>query len=101
MRQSSDFVSLNVFETLRRLGERVRVARKAQKLSLSDLERSCRIHRTTLGRLERGEPGVSISVLLTVLEHLGVLSDLELVLSTPEQPKRKREAAKPTLFTDF
>lgn len=101
MRHDQSFTPFPVLETAERLGERIRKARKAQKLSLVQLEKNCRIHRTTLGRLERGEPGVSLGVFLTVLESLQELSDVELILSQPDKPKHKRVASPPVLKRDF
>jgi ribosome-binding protein aMBF1 (putative translation factor) len=101
MRQESDFTSLQVREFASRLGERIRLARKARKLSLQRLEQMCRIHRTTLGRLERGDTGVSLGVFLTVLESLKELSDVELILSQPQALKDKRKASTPILDADF
>jgi len=101
MRHESTFISLAVIETVQRLGERIRLARKARKQSLSQLEQVCRIHRSTLGRLERGDPGVSLGVFLTVLEALQELPDVELVLSHPETSRHKRAVAKPVLERDF
>lgn len=101
MRHESTFTSLAVIEVVQRLGERIRLARKARKQSLSQLEQICRIHRTTLGRLERGDPGVSLGVFLTVLEALQELPEVELVLSHPGTPKHKRAATKPVLERDF
>jgi transcriptional regulator with XRE-family HTH domain len=101
MRHDPDFTSLAIKETASRLGERVRRARKARGLSLMQLEDQCRIHRTTLGRLERGELGSSLSVLLTVLEALQELSDIELILSQPDTPKHKRAVLPPVLSRDF
>lgn len=101
MRQNSHFASNLVADGARRLGERLRRARKAQKLSLSDLERICRIHRTTLGRLERGDLGVSIGVLLGVLEAINELADVELVLSKPDTPEYRRGVNVPILNQDF
>lgn len=101
MRQESDFTSLQVREFASRLGERIRLARKARKLSLQRLEQMCRIHRTTLGRLERGDTGVSLGVFLTVLESLKELSDVELILSQPQELKDKRKTSTPILDADF
>jgi transcriptional regulator with XRE-family HTH domain len=101
MRQPNSFTSSSVRESLVDLGRRIRLARKARKLSLTDLENICRIHRTTLGRLERGEEGVSVGVFLTVLEALNELADIELLLSKPEMPKHLRSAPKPVLEQDF
>jgi transcriptional regulator with XRE-family HTH domain len=101
MRQETDFTSLQVREFSARLGERIRLARKARKLSLQELERMCRVHRTTLGRLERGDTGVSLGVFLTVLESLKELSDVELILSQPQTPKDQRKPTIPILDADF
>jgi len=101
MRQKSEFASTVVTDVAVRLGERLRLARKAQGLTLSDVERLCRIHRTTLGRLERGELGVSLGVLLGVLEVLGELADIELLLSQAVTPKHQRQVATPLLEQDF
>jgi transcriptional regulator with XRE-family HTH domain len=101
MRQESTFTSLAVIEIIQRLGARIRRARKARKQSLSQLEQICRIHRTTLGRLERGDPGVSLGIFLSVLEALQELPEIELILNQPETPKHLRMATKPILDRDF
>lgn len=101
MRQNIDLASSTVTERARQLGERLRRARKAQKLTLADLERICRIHRTTLGRLERGEIGVSMGAFLSVLEALNELSDIELIVSQPETPKHRRTVSPPVLEQEF
>lgn len=84
MRHNPDYNSTAVLEVLGRLGERIRKTRKMQKRSLVELENTCRIHRQTLARLERGDPGVSLGVALTVLEALRKLADIELVVSQPD-----------------
>jgi|SRR5471032_498372 len=101
MRHNFDFATISVTEVAIRLGERVRLARKAQRLTLLDLERLCRIHRTTLGRLERGDLGVSVGLLLSVLETLGELADVELLLSQPSKLKHQRTPNTPILEQEF
>ena len=101
MRQKSPLLPLAVTEANKRLGERIRRARKVHKLTLLDLENRCRIHHTTIGRLERGDAGVSLGVFLTVLHSLEELSDIELILTQPEKPKHKRGCAIPILVGDF
>jgi transcriptional regulator with XRE-family HTH domain len=101
MRQKRDFATPAITESMLRLGERIRTARKARRLTLSDLEQRCRIHRTTLGRLERGELGVSVEVLLTVLEALDELADVELLLSQPDKPGHQRTTGVPVLEQEF
>ena len=101
MRQNFDLASHPARESAQRLGERIRRARKAQQLTLTDLERMCRIHRTTLGRLERGDLGVSIGTLLSVLEALNELADMELILSLADTPKHQRPIHLPVLNQEF
>lgn len=84
MSRSAQFHSQPALDAGMRFGDRLRRARKAQKRTLADLELSTRIHRQTLARLERGDPTVSIGVLLTVLESLGELADVELLVGNPE-----------------
>ncbi len=101
MRQKADFTSAAVLDALASLGARIRRVRRARKLSLTDLEQMTRIHRSTLGRLEQGDAGVSIGVFLTVLESLQELSDIALLVSHPETPRHLRVAAPPELDQDF
>jgi transcriptional regulator with XRE-family HTH domain len=101
MRLKAAFLSYSVTVTLANLGARIRRTRKARKLSLTRLEQITRIHRTTLGRLERGDPGVSIGSFLAVLEALQELADTELLLSQAEIPKQRREPSPPDLDQDF
>lgn len=101
MRHNIEFSTASVVDSALRLGERIRLLRKARRLTLSQLEGMCRIHRTTLGRLERGELGVSVGVLFIVLETLGELADIELLISQPEEPRHSRSIARPVLAQDF
>lgn len=102
MRQDkSAFVSTGVKGSAERLGERIRRARKSKRISLEQLEKMCRVHRSTLGRLERGDVSVSLAIILMVLEALHELSDVELLLSQPEMPKHERSVAPPTLDREF
>lgn len=100
MRQERDFTSESCKEALARLGERIKRARRAKKLSQGDLEAICRVHRSTLTRLEQGDPGVSLGVFVLVLEALRETGDLELLLSQPEV-SNKRKVARPQLDRDF
>lgn len=101
MRHINEFSTAAVSESAVRLGQRIKLLRKARSLSLAQLEEKCRIHRTTLGRLERGELGVSTGVLLTVLEMLGELADIELLISQPQTPAHQRSPSAPVLEQDF
>lgn len=101
MRHDQTFNSIAVQSAAQRLGERIRTARKAQKRSLVDLESACRVHRQTLTRLERGDPGVSIGVFLSVLEALRELSSVELLVSQPDTPTHLRSGVNVPLERDF
>jgi transcriptional regulator with XRE-family HTH domain len=100
MRHNPEYHSAAVQEASRRLGERIRLARKVQKRSLVELEEICRVHRQTLSRLERGDPGVSFGVILSVLEALRKLSDVELLVSQPGSLQDQRPNL-PPLERDF
>jgi hypothetical protein len=54
-----------------------------------------------LGRLELGDPGVSIGNFLAVLEALQELPDIELLVSRPETPRHLRTAPTPFVDQDF
>lgn len=101
MRHNQAFNSFAVHGAAQRLGERIRTARKAQKRSLVDLERTCRVHRQTLGRLERGDPGVSLGVFLSVLEALRELPSVELLVHQPDTPTHLRAGVNSPLERDF
>jgi len=45
---------------LQHLGDRIRDLRTARKLTQADLADKCRLHRTFIGSVERGERNVSI-----------------------------------------
>ncbi|MBI9077888.1 MAG: helix-turn-helix transcriptional regulator [Desulfatibacillum sp.] len=47
------------------LGERVRIARKRRGLTMAEMASRMYVSRLTLTRLEKGEPGISLSVLAT------------------------------------
>lgn len=100
MHQHTDFTSLAVQESIQRFGTRIRAARKARKLSLQAMEDICRVHRTTIGRLERGDSGVSLATAFTILEALERLSDVELLVCQPESRTQAKPRA-PNLDRDF
>ncbi|MYN26959.1 helix-turn-helix domain-containing protein [Duganella levis] len=101
MRHNQTFNSFDVQNAAQRLGERIRAARQAQKRTLVDLEKTCRVHRQTLARLERGDPGVSLGVFLSVLEALRELSSIELLVSQPDTPVHMRSEFQVPLERNF
>jgi transcriptional regulator with XRE-family HTH domain len=72
-----------VGEAILRIGERVRLARTRRGITQSEMAERMFVTRKTLFRLERGEPGVSLSVLASALWVLGLDSGLQ-ALAHPE-----------------
>ncbi len=56
---------------LQQLGEAIRLKRQFKKMTLLDISMSIGAHRTTIGRLEQGDPAISIGILYQVLKILG------------------------------
>lgn len=61
---------------LKELGENIKLARKRRRLSLQQVAERADIARSTLGLIEKGSPGVSMSSYLQVLFVLGLEKDL-------------------------
>jgi transcriptional regulator with XRE-family HTH domain len=57
---------------LQRLGERLRELRAARGLTQAELGEACRLHRTFIGSVERGERNISILNLRHICNVLGV-----------------------------
>ncbi len=66
---------------LAQLGERIRLARRRRKLSTLVVAQRAGISRTTVYKVEAGEPGVTLGTYLRVLATLGLDSDLNAVAS--------------------
>ena len=67
----------NVSQRVKELGHRIRLARTRRKLSIVDLAAKAGIDRNTLGALELGKPGVSISAYVMTLWALGLEHTLD------------------------
>ncbi len=90
-----------VMRALRKLGHDVRDARRRRRIPMSILAERASISRTTLNKVEKGDPGVCLGIYATVLFILGMidrladLADLEhdaigLELDEEHLPKRIR-----------
>jgi len=97
---------LPVKRTLKKLGADLADARKRRRISTSTMAQRAMISRTTLVKVEKGEPGVSIGVIATVIFILGMtdrLADLVdashdrlgLDLESEKLPKRISSSRKP------
>lgn len=61
---------------LKRLGHDLRIARLQRKISVADLSVRAGSSASTIGRLEKGDPGVAIGTLAGVLVALGLSNRL-------------------------
>lgn len=68
---------IDVRDTLRRLGERITIARKAAELRQVDLADRAGVSRSTLVEVEKGSPYVAMGNYLAVLWALNVLDDID------------------------
>lgn len=95
---------------LRKLGRDVRDARRRRRIPVAVMAERASISRTTLSKVEKGEPGVSLGAYATVLfvlglaERLGDLADpgtdaLGLALDEERLPQRIRRPRKPAQGT--
>ncbi|BBO74348.1 transcriptional regulator [Desulfosarcina widdelii] len=71
-----DGLPLAVKQKLTEVGQQIRLARKRRKMTMQDLAGRMFVTRKTLGRLESGDPGVSLGVLAAALLALGLENDL-------------------------
>lgn len=64
-------------EILKKLGDRIRMARDMQKITQEELAERAGLHRTYIGMIERGEKNITILSLEKVSKALGLsLSNL-------------------------
>lgn len=96
---------LPVRRALRKLGRDIRDARLRRRISAAVVAERASISRTTLFKLEKGEPGVSVGIMATVLFVLGMddrlaqLADIRhdehgLALDEERLPQRIRRKGK-------
>jgi transcriptional regulator with XRE-family HTH domain len=98
-----------VLKHITELGQHVRTARVRRRMSTEDFAQACGIGRRTLYRIESGDPGITLSVFLSVLWKLGLLDTLRdvanpdtddhgKILEAASRPQRVRA---PTSDNDF
>ena len=99
-------------ESIKELGNRVRLARTRRGMSIAELAAKAGINRNTLNALELGRPGVALGAYITVLWALGLDKTLEGVaqpdadthgktLEASRRPERVRKSQKLTDEYDF
>ena len=103
MRRQDSIGPIPVKRALRKLGQDIRDARRRRRIPVEIMAERAPISRTTLNKVEKGDPGVSMGIYARVLFVLGmaerlanladVTSDaLGLALEEAELPQRIRRA---------
>ena len=104
--RSSVVLPIPVRHALRKLGHDIRDARRRRRIPVALAAQRASISRTTLVKIEKGEPGVAFGIYATVLLVMGMverLADLAdpkndavgLQLEAEHLPQRIRGARKP------
>lgn len=93
---------------LSELGERLRLARKRRKLSNAVVAQRAGVSRTTVYKVEAGDPGATLGAYIRVLAVLGLEGDLNLLaaddrigrklqdLALEPSPDARRRKARPS-----
>jgi DNA-binding XRE family transcriptional regulator len=97
-------------EALAQLGEHIRMARKRRQWTIAELAKKIGVSSPTIIALEKGEPTVSVGVLVSTLWTLGLETELRYLtnpndiegirLMNTRLPKKIR-TSKRTLDNDF
>lgn len=74
--KSQAALPIPVCRALRKLGADIRDARRRRRIPTAVLAERAFISRTTLNRVEKGDPGVSVGIYATVLFVLGLTDRL-------------------------
>ena len=102
--QLSSRAPVPVTRALRKLGHDIRDARRRRRIPVAILAQRASISRTTLNKVEKGDPGVSLGIYATILFVLGLTQgladladaradDVGLALEEERLPKRIRTRA--------
>lgn len=105
-RPAAAVLPLPAMRALRKLGQDMRDARRRRRIPVALMAERASISRTTLSKVEKGEPGVSMGIYATVLfvlglsEGVGDLADARtdavgLQLEEERLPKRIRQPRRP------
>jgi len=74
------------------LGDRLRKARLRRKLPSTLVAKRIRVSRSTLSRLENGDPSVSLATVLRLLSVYGLDPDIEVLAADDELGRRLQDA---------
>jgi len=75
-RQTSKGLPLPVQRVLRKLGRDIRDARLRRRIPTTIMAERASVSRTTLNKVEKGDPGVSLGIYATVLFVLGLVDGI-------------------------
>lgn len=70
--RSGPGLPLPVVRALRKLGQDIRDARRRRRIPTATMAQRASISRTTLGKVEKGDPGVQLGIYATILFVLGL-----------------------------
>ena len=76
--------SLNATRALEKLGRDINLARRRRRMSIEDFSERTGISPATIGRLEKGDPGVSIGAVAMAFVALGELKRISNLLDTSQ-----------------
>jgi transcriptional regulator with XRE-family HTH domain len=85
-RTKGSAVHPSVERGIAKLGDDLSFARRARQISTTDMAARMGISRSTLHRLEAGDPGVSLNTLAMALSVLGLFDRLIDLVAEPESP---------------
>jgi transcriptional regulator with XRE-family HTH domain len=88
----------SIRDGLKKLGQDITRARKRKGISTSAMAEQARISRPTLYRLERGDANVSLGILATALNILGMKHRLTRLLD--EEPEEMKESIPLDVLSD-
>jgi DNA-binding XRE family transcriptional regulator len=74
--QSTSAIPVPVARATRKLGHDIRDARRRRRIPVAIMAQRASISRTTLNKIEKGDPGVSLGSYTTVLFVLGMVDRL-------------------------
>ena len=84
--RSSVVMPLPVGRALRKLGHDIRDARRRRRIPAAIAAQRASISRTTLVKIEKGDPGVAIGIYATVLFVLGMADRLGVLAAPKNDP---------------
>jgi transcriptional regulator with XRE-family HTH domain len=85
-RRNPKVLSIPARRAVRKLGQDIRDARRRRRLSSALLAERAAISRTTLHKIESGEPGVSLGNYAAVLFSLGLIDRLAELADVTQDP---------------